>query len=198
MPWPVQPFIHLLYMSCRYPTSTLLPHSLIAQARYQPQSYGLYAGRTDGGPAAKRATPASVQDAIAAAKEVLAKSDISMSPRSMSPEDRLPPTSDPTVTGEDEPGEAPKPCNVSCSQPAEGSSAVFLTAEVVRDQCHVARQCCSMLRQRRPCGPQCLLHHQTVCAKQCQVAWSAWLKHPTFQIDPACCKQRDDISHRAM
>lgn len=54
-------------------------------------------GESPEAPAGKRDKLASVQDAIAAAKEVMAKTDLSMAPGSASPTDKLPPES---VTGD--------------------------------------------------------------------------------------------------
>ena len=57
-------------------------------------------GDSPDAPTGKRDKLASVQDAIAAAKEVMAQTDLSMSPGSASPEDKLAPESDPSVTAE--------------------------------------------------------------------------------------------------
>lgn len=57
-------------------------------------------GESPEAPTGKRDKLAAVHDAIASAKEVLANTDISMSPKSPSPDDKTLPESDPSVTAD--------------------------------------------------------------------------------------------------
>ena len=80
-----------------------------------------YLGESPEAPAGKRDKLASVQDAIAAAKEVMAKTDLSMAPGSASPTDKLPPESDPSVTGDADQDAERRRSNATAS-PSGGAS----------------------------------------------------------------------------